>query len=247
MGLDSLNRLVRYNVKSQSPLILSGIAGVGVLATAFLASKATVQAVDIIRAEEAITGTAGDKKQLIKERVGLVWKIYIPPTISAVGTIACIVGSNRISSKKIFAAQTAFAVSERVYSEYRDKVIQEYGEKKDQSYRDSIAQDRVKEKGPAAIVAGSGAVLCCELYSMRYFTSDMETLRKAQNDINKKMLAHDYATFSDFYYEIGLSETTESSRMGWTSSRLMDLEFSTVLSEDGRPCIAFDYNYKKIL
>ena len=250
MNLGDIGRLIRTNTKEHSPLILSVVAGVGVLATAYLASKATVEAVELIRQEEKrrpMFINRDNKKDTAIDVTKLVWKLYIPAGISAASTITCIIGANRIEAKKTLAAQAAFAVSERVYSDYRDKVIEEYGERKDQSIRDQIAEERVKANPPAAIIAGSGSVLCCELFTGRYFNSDMQSLRRAENIINKKALAHDYATFEDFYYEIGLSGTGASSQLGWKSSRLMELMFTSVLTDDGRPCLAFDYNYSEPL
>jgi hypothetical protein len=183
------------------------------------------------------------------ERTKLVWKLYIPAGISATTTITCIISANRVEANKTIAAQTAFAVSQRTLSEYRDKVIEEYGERKDQSIRDSIAEDRVKAtaKESSLVISGPGNVLCCEMFTGRYFNSDMETLRKSQNELNARLLAHDYATFDDFYYMVGLSRTSSSSQIGWRSTKLMELQFSTVLTEDGRPCLAFEYNYTEPL
>jgi hypothetical protein len=142
------------------------------------------------------------------------------------------------------AAQSGIAVLDRAYSEYRNKVVEEYGEKADQKIKDAVAEDRAKN-GPSqeVMLVGTGSVLCCELFTGRYFNGDIETLRKAVNQINHKALAHDYATFSDFYYIIGLGQTSESNHLGWTSSRMMELEFTSLLTNDGTPCLAFDYNY----
>ncbi len=249
MNLGDVGRLLRTNVKEHSPIILSAMAGIGVLSTAYLASVASIHAVDIIREDEHINGPYLDSKKKLMNRTKLVWKLYIPAGISAASTITCIVGANRVEAKKTIAAQTAFAVSQRVYSDYRDKVIEEFGERKDQSIRDQIADDRVKltAPDPNVLISGPGNVLCCELFTGRYFASDMETLRKAQNELNRKMLTHDYATFDDFYYLVGLNRTTTSGQIGWKSSKLMELQFSTVLTEDGRPCLAFDYNYTEPL
>jgi hypothetical protein len=210
-----------------------------------LVGKASFEACDTIREQEKYYPPSTDSKQRVVERTKLVWKIYIPSAISATSTIACLVGANRVGLKKTMAAQTAFAISERMYSEYRDKVIEEYGERKDQSIRDKIADERVKLTAPSndILVTGPGNVLCCELYTGRYFSSDMESLRKAQNELNSQLLAHDYATFDDFYYMIGLGRTSSSSQMGWKSTKLMGLSFSTILTDDGRPCLAFEYNY----
>ncbi len=249
MSLGSITKSVRSGTKHHFPLILSAAAGVGTLSTAYLASRASFQAAELIAITDQYVTPPTDHKELIKERVKLVWKFYIPAGISAISTIACIVGANRVEVKKTIAAQTAFAVSERVYSEYRDKVIEEYGERKDQAIRDKIADERVKLTAPDKdiLITGPGNILCCEMFTGRYFASDMEALRKAQNELNAKLLAHDYATFDDFYYMIGLSRTSSSSQIGWKSTKLMDLEFSTVLTDDGRPCLAFDYNYTEPL
>lgn len=249
MNLADIGRLLRTNTKEHAPIILSVMAGVGTLSTAYLTATASFVAADVIRRHEETRLMPDDPKELFIERAKLVWRLYIPSAISATSTIACIVGANRIEAKKTLAAQAAFAVSERVYSEYRDKVIQEYGERKDQSIRDKVAEDRVKNNPPAEtmVIAGPGTVLCCEMYTGRYFHSDMETLRKAENKINARALMHDYATFDDFYYMIGLANTTTSGQMGWKSGKLMELRFSSVLTEDGRPCLAFDYNYSELL
>jgi hypothetical protein len=238
MKLAEIGGIVRSNIKANSPVILSVMAGLGTLSTAYLTGRASFQAADILRDnKEAST---------LKERAKLVWKCYIPAAISATSTIICITGSNRLGARKTIAAQTAFAVSERLYSDYRDKVIEEFGARKDQTIRDTIAAERVKDNPPPArdiLVTGPGNVLCCELFTGRYFASDIESLKKAQNELNARLLKHDYATLDDFYYIIGLSTTQYSGEMGWKSDKLMEMEFSSVLTEDGRPCLTFSYNY----
>lgn len=246
MNVGDLGRLVRRNVKQHSPIILSVAAGVGTLVTAYLVGKASFQAADLIRLDEEIEGTHSDPKERLKERTKLVWKLYIPAAVSATTTIVCIIGANRVEVKRTLAAQTAFTVAQRAFDQYREKVIDEIGPGKDQAIRDQIARERLIITPPPSqevLVTGPGNILCCEMFTKRYFTSDMETLRKAQNDLNHKLLAHDYATFDDFYYMIGLPQTASSGHLGWKSNKMMVLEFSTVLTEDGRPCLAFDYNY----
>lgn len=246
MKLNSIVRVIRRNTKQHSPLILSTLAGVGTLTTAYLTAQATVKAVRLIDKEEPVGIEYGDRKRLLIERTKLVWKFYIPAGISATSTIVCIIGANRIEANKTIAAQTALSVTQQLYSDYREHVVEELGERKEQSIRDKIAERKVKLGPPPStdiLMTGPGNVLCCELFTGRYFASDMETLRKAQNDLNAKMLAHDYISLYDFYYSVGLAPTTVSAQLGWKSNKLMQLEFSTILTDDGRPCLAFDYNY----
>lgn len=229
---------VRLALKHNSPEIASGLAGLSVLGTVYLAAKASFQAAKII-----------DEENDLKSNAKLVWKLYIPTAIATTSTLALIIGANRLGSNKTIAAQTALAVTQRVYSDYRDEVIKEFGSHKDKSIRDKVATERVKENPPGnnVIIAGSGGVLCCELFTGRYFTSDMETLRRAQNTINDRLLKHDYATLDDLYWIIKLPPTSNSSEIGWKSNKLMEMEFTSVLTDDGRPCLAFEYNYQVTL
>lgn len=244
-------------LKRNSPTILSGTAITGVLTTAYLAARASGQASNKLNEYYGVDGYhhRNDPKyvfpyykdQLIND-VKLVWKLYIPATISGVFTVVCIVGTTKVTNKRAAVAQAAFVMSERAYEEYRAKVVEEYGERKDQTLRDSIASDKVlRTPPPATMIVGSGNVICCELYTMRYFESDMETLRKVVNEINAQLLRHDQATLDDFYHYVGLEGTTNSGDIGWYSDRLLELEFTSVLDSNGRPCLAFAYNYTKPL
>lgn len=247
MNLGDLNKVIRRNTKTHSSLILSIFAGTGTLATAYLTARASFQAAKVIDNHEEIDGGHYDSsKERLIERTKLVWKLYIPSALSAATTITCIVLANRVDAKKIIAAQTAVAVGQRAFSEYRDKVIEEFGARKDEAIRDQLAVERLAINPPPPpdiLITGPGNVLCCEVYTGRYFASDMETLRKAQNDLNAKVLAHDYATLNDFYYMIGLGQTSHSSQLGWKAGRQMELQFSTILTDDGRPCLSFEYSY----
>jgi len=231
---------ILHTVKKNSTTILSSTAISGVAATAFLTGKAAVNA-----HEELF----GHRDEPLKEQAKRVWKLYIPAIASGVVTSACIIGIAKVGNKRAMAAQAAFVLTERAYSEYRDKVIEEFGEKKDEKIRASIAQDRVRANPPSSevVIVGPGNVLCCELYTGRYFQSDMESLRKAQNELNAMLLRQDWVSFEEWYYMISLQPTEFSSDYGWNSDKLMELEFSTVLAEDGRPCLSFNYNYHRPL
>lgn len=249
MDLNALNRAIRSGVKEHSPVILSGLAAVGTLSTAYLSARAGYLSALIIKEEESRVGTASDRKQRLKERFVLVWKVYIPPALATVSTIGFLGAASRIGMKKTFAAQTALTVAQQSFSDYRTKVIEEYGEKKDKAIQDKVNEDRIKNNTPPPdfIVSGTGSVLCCEMYTGRYFMCDMEKLKKSQNEINARMLGHDYATFDDFYYMVGLPSTSTSGQMGWKSPKLVELKFTTILTDDGRPCLAFEYNYVETL
>jgi Family of unknown function (DUF6353) len=253
MNISQLSGVVLRGIKGNSPLILSVSAGVGTVVTALLVAKATWKASDaihedIIKEREEHPGETRIRTH--KDDLRVAWKFYVPPAISAAGTLMCIAGANRLGVKKAVAAQAALAVTERAYSQYRDKVVQELGAHRDTGIRDKVVADRIAANPPppqSVLPMGPGDILCCELFTQRYFVSDMEKLRRAVNDLNAALLREAYLTFDDFYDLVGLRPTTVSNRLGWRPDRLLALEFSTTLAEDGRPCITFDYNYYETL
>ena len=237
-----------YFLKKNSPTILTSSAVIGVIGTAYLSGKATIKAEEKTTKYEIFNGRQEKKTERIKTRVKLSWRFYIPTVISGATTITCILSANKVSNKRAIVAQAAFLMSDKAFNEYREEVAKKLGVSGEQAIRDKIAENKVSLNPPSDIlISGPGNVLCCELYTGRYFSSDMERLRRSQNDLNERLINHDQASLSDFYYLLGIPYTTSSNDLGWTSSKLLKLEFSTVLTDDGRPCLAFEYNYIKPL
>lgn len=239
MEITKIGKMIeRYTIEN-SPAILTTIAVTGTVSTAILASRASIKAMDILRAPET------EEELTTSQKVKLVWPLYIPATAMCGMTITSIVLANRIGSRRAAAIAAAYSLSEKAFDEYREKVAEKFGEKKAQNISDEIAQDRVDSQ-PAGrtevIVTGAGNVLCYDMYTGRYFTSDMESLKKAQNDLNYHILNNFYASLNDFYNLIGLATTKTGDDLGWNSDRIMELTFSTTMSDDQRPCIAIDFD-----
>lgn len=231
-------------VKSNSPEILTALAISGVVTTSYLVGKASFKAAQELKYADP------NKDLTTKERTKRVWKFYIPAGISGAVTIGCIIGASKSNARRTAAAVTAYSITEKAFSEYKEKVVEELGKGKEQKLRDQLAQESVDKTPPGSkelVIIGGGHVMCCELYTHRYFKSDMETLRKAQNDINSDILHGLYATLEEFYDLIGLPHTSVSNHMGWDDGKVMELKFSTTLTEQGEPCLAFEYSYIKPL
>lgn len=231
-------------IKDNTPAILAGMGIAGVITTSYLAVRATFRATQVIVEDEFKSGTAATPRKRLEERAKLTWKLYIPTAISGAITIGAIAGATRIGSRRATALASAYSLSERAFSEYRGKVAEKFGEGKERALRDELAQDRVNNNPPKDVVIATGQVLCCEAFTGRYFNCDMETLRRAENTINAKMVHSMYAYLDDFYDIVGLERTTMSDRIGWEVDRMLELRYSAVL-HNGRPCISFEYNYTK--
>jgi hypothetical protein len=228
-----------------SPTILTAVAVVGSLTTAYLTGKASFKASDLIEADRFRRSLHEKERPAeTKDKVKLVWKEYIPAVTTGSLTVACIVGANRIGTRRAAAMAAAYSISEKAFTEYREKVVERIGKTKERAYRDEIAQERM-DREPVSqkqvIVTGNGDVLCFDSYSGRYFNSKMESLKQAQNDTNYQVLNTGYASLSDFYERVGLPATDASEEVGWTTDKMLELEFSTIMSDDGRPCISFSF------
>lgn len=241
----------QQTVVKNSPAILTAIGVTGTISTAVLTARATHDALADLQimlwTQDAEHFATLDEVMSIplKERVRLTWQHYLPPVAVGTVTIACVLGANHISTKRSTALVTAYSLTERAFAEYRDKVVEQIGANKEQKVRDAVAQDRVHAdpvSNSQVIITGRGKVLCYESYTARYFECDVETIRKAQNDINEQIINEMYATLNDFNRAIGLPYAGIGEDVGWNTDKMLDIRFSTVMAEDERtPCISIGY------
>lgn len=222
-----------------SPVLLTALGVSGTIATAYLAGKASWRA-----ARQTAEGPVMQSKREIAKDT---WRFYIPAVLTGTGTVVAIIGANRVSSKRAAAAYSVLAVSQQAFSEYKDKVVEVLGEKKEQSIRDQVAQDRVTANPPPNVIITSGKSIFCELYTGRYFECDIPSLDRAVNEINRQVNNHIYATLDDLYDLLGLPHTQYSAEIGWDSDRLLELKMTTAVTPKQEPCFAFEYNYVKTI
>lgn len=245
MTLRSITSKTGKIVADNSPVILTGLGVAGVVTTAYLAGKASFKAAEVLAANPYLYPADAETNRPLetKEKFARVWKLYIPAAGVGSFTIAAIICSNRIGMRRTAAMTAAYAISERAYSEYKDKVVDTIGKSKEMKVRDEIAQDRVNAlpTNHQIIVTDGGQQLFMDSYSMRPFTSDMETVKKAQNDTNHEILNHGYASLSDFYNRLGLSNTKISDDIGWNSDKLLEVTFSAAITDDQRTCMVMDF------
>jgi len=250
MDLKATAKHVELVVRKNSPEIMAGMAISGVVGTAYLAHQTGYKAATSTFMFEIEGGKQVGAKERFKERARRTWKFYIPPVTTGVLTIACIVGGTKISRSRTAAITAAYSLTERAFSEYKEKVQEKLGERKEQNLKDELAQDRVRKisTSPDVILVGKGSIMCIELRSGRPFLGDMELIKRAEVEINDRIIRCDYASLAEFHNEIGISPTPDAGDFGWVHERgLLKLDISTTLSDRDIPCIAFDYNYLQAL
>lgn len=255
MNLGEIAKRAATFTAENSPAILTAVGVTGALTTAYLTGRASFKAAEILQqeAEQRVKDFSGDtasaEPMTRDEKIELVWKLYIPAAATAGLTIGAIVAANRIGTRRTAALASAYALSEKAIAEYKAKVKEKLGEKKERAIRDEIAQDRITANPIHTrefIYTDSGATRCYDMRTDRYFNSDYESIRKAVNDINFQVNNDYYASLSDFYSLLGLRSTDESDDVGWNVDNKLDVTISTCLDEHNRPCLALSFDVKPI-
>lgn len=227
---------------ANAPAILTGIGAVGVFSTAVLASKATLRANENILFEESDTGL--DYAEFpAKRKWELVYRVYTPAAVSAVTTVLAILLSHKIGTARTAAATAALTISQQAYERYRSSVEEVVEEGQVRLIDSKVAEKRISETSNAnTVVLGTGEVLCLESYSGRYFNSDIESLRKAQNDINNEILNYSGASLNDYFRAIGIEPTSMGGHLGWGDGSMIELIFNSQLTENGKPCLVVSFD-----
>ena len=157
---------VGFQLKKHSPEILVAAGVVGTVVSAVMACKATTKVGKIIddnknnvnKVHEALDRgytDAGEeysvedsKKDLItihsQTGVQLV-KVYAPAVALGALSIASILTSNNILRKRNVALAAAYATVDRGFKEYRNRVVERFGEKVDRELKFNIKAKEVEE------------------------------------------------------------------------------------------------------
>lgn len=234
---------IKASISRHSPEILTGIGIAGMVTTTILAVRATPKAIKLIEAEKQAKHV--DALSPV-DTVKTVWKCYIPAAMTGVSSIACLIGSNAINAKRNAALTTVYTLSEMARNEYKEKVIETIGEKKERTIKEKVDAERIK-KDPVSkkevIITEKGTTLCYDHVFGRYFKSDIDIINRAMNKINREIVINMYASLNDFYAELGLSPVEMGYDLGWNiDDGTIEIEPSSQLADDGTPCLVIDYS-----
>lgn len=248
MGNTKLSNVI-FNIQNSivkhAPEILTGMGIAGMLTTTVLAVKATPKALKLIELEK-------EDKQVdqltVGETVKATWKCYIPAAVTAGASTACLIGASSVQLRRNAALAAAYKLSETALSEYKEKVVETIGERKERNIQDKIDKKHIEENPVSkseVIITGKGTSLCYDHWSGRYFQSDINEIHRAINEINRQMLVGmgGFVSLNDLYDEFELSHTLLGETLGWRiDNGLIEPRLGSQIADDGTPCIVLDYN-----
>lgn len=235
-------------LRRKSPEILTGVGIGGMITTTVLAVRATPEA---LRRIEKKKKEEHHKQLTAVQTVQAAWLCYLPAGITGTVSVACLIGASAVNGRRNAALATAYSLAENTLRDYRSKVVETIGEKKEEAILDAIDRDRVERNPPPTntdvpITEGAVApVLCYDAMFGRYFYSDVETLKRAANKLNWQMnnMSEPYISLNEFYMEIGLGSVDVGDDLGWRNDRgLIDLRFSSQLVNGHTPCLVMSHN-----
>ena len=235
-----------YKVKrgfgKRSPAILTATGILSMGTAAVLAAKETPKAIRLIEEREAELGD----ELTPREKLETTWKCYVPALTAGIFGAACLIGAHSVHTKRNAAIATAYKLSETALTEYKKAVTEEIGEEKESLIRKKVRQKKLEETPTGSnniIITGRGNQLCYDGVSGRVFESDLNTIEKAINKVNREMTYDMYISLSDFYDELGLDHTDISDQIGWNlEDGLLEVSFDSMILPDGRPCITLEYH-----
>lgn len=245
-----------FKLKKNSPeiLVVAGVAGV--VTSTVLACRATTKVTPILEEakndaallndvienpeklpEGATVEEAQNEVHIVYAKAGLeVAKLYAPSVLLGAVSIASILYSHKILSKRNVALGAAYAAIDRSFKEYRGRVVERFGDKLDKELRFGIKKTEIEEievngKGKEKIVKKEVEVVetkdpntIGDMARIFYGEclgygedpeSNMLWLKKMQAFANEKLKEQGYLFMNDVYEMLGFPRTKEGQVVGW--------------------------------
>ena len=218
-----MNNRIKMNLNKAAPTVLSVIASASVIGITVLTALKTKEAVLKVNEIEKKRGEKLTKKEVVKT----VAPVYIPVVALDVATITCILGANSLNRQQQASLISAYALTERAYSRYKEKVVETYGEDAHKKIMDELAVTEAKK----TYISGQNFTTICSLdfddeneekhlfydkFSMRYFTTTFSQVLQAEYHLNRNFVVGWGENYVNEFYEfLGLEPIKELGSYGW--------------------------------
>ena len=217
MKIEIINKL-EQQIRENGPSILTGLGVVGLVSTVGLAIKATH---DFDKDE--------NKTKEDKFKSGV--KHYWPVVVMGAGSIACIIGSNKMNMKRNLALAGALKLSESKFTEVKDRWFGEKKEQNDEKCRNST------------IIFGDGDIDCYDQLTGRYFKSSISKLHQAIDNVNELLYCGDSVELEDFYSFLDMDTPEICEDYVWQQRfGPVKLDLSSKLTEENKPVLVVDFD-----
>lgn len=243
-------------LEHHAPKILLGtsiVCGIGATVTACKATlklpetmKEITENVEAAKAIEVEEGEqdATKNKEVVKSYISggvKLAKLYGPSVGLTVTSVACALAGNRMMNQRYAGALAALGSTEKMFDNYRKRVVEEFGEEKDTQFangiREVVTEEPVLNKDGTPKTDKNGEVKTTKKTSVEYDPSvnkysrmfdevssrewdpnpdyNVTTLLGRQQYFNDMLHAHRYLFLNTVYKELGYPITAYGQDMGW--------------------------------
>lgn len=248
----SAGNLRRFAVK-HSPEILTGLGISGFVTTVVLTAKASPKVsashYGYATQRQNVAETKEERIELWKDEAMELAPVVLPPVISGMASVACVLMAHRIQAQRAATLATAYSLAERTLSAYQEKALEKLGDVGAEELMQAVSDKLAEEDCPfdedyAYSPGDDGKTLCYDRVTGRYFRSTPDEIKAAEGVINKRLIDESIVQLADFYYELGLDfNGFICDALGWDISRdRFDVYFTSMLDKDERPCLVLNYN-----
>lgn len=250
---------VGFKIKKHSPEILMVTGVVGVVTSTVLACKATRKidtildeskksievihggmeqgkVIDINGVEQSYSVEDGKRDLTITYvQTGLkLVKLYAPAVVVGVTSIGCLLASNNIMRKRNVALAAAYTAIDNSFKNYRNNVIERFGEKLDKELRYGIKVKEIErriqnEDGTETVIKENVEVTddpnkfseFARIFDdgCKGWSKDPEynlmTVKGVQSWANQKLKTDGYLFLNDVYEALGFQRTKLGQMVGW--------------------------------
>lgn len=232
-------RKTMFEVQHYSPEILTTVGIIGVVTSGVLAARATLKLEGVVAHAERRLNTLANKRAVDgvsqKEVAGVyarnvfdLVKLYGPSITLGAVSIVAIVSAHGIMRKRNLGLLAAYKAVETAYSNYRQRVIDEYGEDKDRDFVNGVYQ--ITETDPETgkkkktvkygepvnseyiFTFGDG----CPNWQRDFPDQNVFFLTIQQNNANDRLRSRGFLILNDVLESIGLPHTSAGAVVGWT-------------------------------
>lgn len=223
-------------LKKNSSTILTVIGSIGVGATAIVSAKDTIKAMKRFEEEKPLT---------MKKKIKLAAPCYIPTIITGITTILCICCSNKINKNIQKSLASAYVLLDQSYKEYRNSVKETYGDDGDLNVIQNISKKKAEQ---SQIDNTSDGDAFFDFFSLQFFNSNLDAIRKAEEEANNILKAGGYISLKTVYSLIGEDIIGTDNLLGWSSGAgkvygydSIEIVTDEVVREDGSKYYILDF------
>lgn len=252
MDISNITKAAGALLRRNSSSILTGLGVAGSLTSAVLAVKATPRVIRKLDAAYLEKNGVEFASQLDglpvesltkREVIAVAWRDYVPALGVEILTITSIIGAQSINLRRQATLVSLVGISETALREYQERMAVE-APTKDRKVRDDIARKQLEDhpvNDAQVIIVDGGDQLFYDSYTDRYFKSSMQRVQKAINDINARINNQQFASLNELYDKLGLKHVSQGDDMGWTPEHVLEMDYSTHMTEDDRSAIVLTY------